>query len=191
MTPLPAGLSERQYRLFACACARHLPLALRGSSGEAIALAERFADGQATAFELASARFGGRFQPGHAGWAVCWGPEEDGLRMAERAAAWVLGCSGHLEAPGQVDAQERLLGEIVGPTGAPWQLDRGWLAHGGGQVGRLARSIYDGREWELMPILGDALEEAGCGARAVLDHCRGEAEHIRGCWLLDVILGQR
>lgn len=197
MTSLPPGLSERQYRLFACACARRLPSALRGSSGEAIALAERFADGQASAHELASARFGGRFQPGHAGWAVCWGPEDDSARMAERAAAWVVGCPGAM-APEHFPWQRReevvqrqLLAEIVGPhRGAPG-IDLACLAHGGGQVVRLARSIYGGREWELMPILGDALEEAGCTEVAVLDHCRGKAEHARGCWLLDAILGLR
>jgi hypothetical protein len=182
-------LSARQYRLFACACVRRLPSALRGSSGEAIALAERFADGQATAHELASARFGGRFQPGHAAWAVCWGPEEDSKRMAERAASWACGSVPVPE--GEHAALWRLEKEIAGPVGVPRRFDPAWLAHGGGQVVRLARSIYDGREWELMPILGDALEEAGCGVAALLDHCRGKAEHVRGCWLLDAILAKR
>jgi len=190
------GLSDRQWRLFACACARRLPSALRGSSGEAIELAERFADGWASSHELASARFGGRFRPGHAGWAVCWAPDEDSARMAQRAHAWISGClgrGGDFEpsfARGETD-DYGLLAEIGGSPGGSPRIDPAWLAHGGGEVVRLARSIYDGREWELMPILGDALEEAGCAVRVVLDHCRGPNDHVRGCWLLDAILGQR
>jgi hypothetical protein len=41
-----------------------------------------------------------------------------------------------------------------------------------------------------MPILGDALEEAGCSDTTILDHCRQPAEHVRGCWLVDRILGR-
>ena len=41
-----------------------------------------------------------------------------------------------------------------------------------------------------MPVLGDALEEAGCDNEVILWHCRVDSEHARGCWLLDAILGK-
>ena len=41
---------------------------------------------------------------------------------------------------------------------------------------------------EELPILGDALEEAGCRDEAMLTHCHGPAEHVRGCWVLDLLL---
>ena len=53
----------------------------------------------------------------------------------------------------------------------------------------LARGIYADRAFDRMPILGDALEDAGCADTAILDHCRDGATHARGCWLVDLILG--
>ena len=41
-----------------------------------------------------------------------------------------------------------------------------------------------------MPILGDVLEEAGCDNEDLLSHCRSQAEHVRGCWLVDAILAK-
>src|SRR5205823_5559696 len=55
-------------------------------------------------------------------------------------------------------------------------------------VARLARSIYEDRSFECMPILGDALEEAGCTDVEVLAHCRADTKHARGCWVLDLVL---
>jgi hypothetical protein len=62
------------------------------------------------------------------------------------------------------------------------------LSWGDGTVRRLARAIYDERAFDRMPILGDALEEAGSADGAILGHCRGTERHARGCWLLDCIL---
>ncbi len=42
----------------------------------------------------------------------------------------------------------------------------------------------------MFPILADALEEAGCTDAAILDHCRGPGPHVRGCWVVDLILGK-
>jgi hypothetical protein len=54
----------------------------------------------------------------------------------------------------------------------------------------LAGSIYEGRDWDRMPILGDALEEAGCDDKTILDHCRSGGIHARGCWVVDAVLGK-
>ncbi|MBN9120399.1 MAG: hypothetical protein J0I06_14785 [Planctomycetes bacterium] len=55
----------------------------------------------------------------------------------------------------------------------------------------LARGIYDERAYDRMPILADALQDAGCEKDAVLDHCRDTAlTHVRGCWVVDLLLGK-
>jgi hypothetical protein len=54
----------------------------------------------------------------------------------------------------------------------------------------LARSIYDEHRFVEMPILADALEEAGCTDPDILSHCRGPGPHVRGCWPVDLILGK-
>jgi hypothetical protein len=54
----------------------------------------------------------------------------------------------------------------------------------------LAHTIYDDRAFDRMPILADALEEAGCTNADILNHCRQPGEHVRGCWVVDLILGK-
>jgi hypothetical protein len=54
----------------------------------------------------------------------------------------------------------------------------------------LANHIYTDRKFELMPILGDALMDAGCDNELVQEHCRAEKPHARGCWVVDAILGK-
>jgi hypothetical protein len=55
----------------------------------------------------------------------------------------------------------------------------------------LAEQIYSERAFDRMPILGDALEEAGCTLPDVLEHCRNGGEHVRGCWVVDLVLGKQ
>ena len=194
---LAGRLSDRKLRLFACACVRRLPAANKGSGGQAVALAERFADGKATDHELASARFGGRFLPGHPAWAVCWAPDQDARAMTERALAWVVGqvtgyqgwaVSNVLE---EEEAQADLLRELVSPEMRRVEIDPLVRAWNDGTVVQLARGIYEERAFEQMPILGDALEEAGCTDGELLDHCRQRGRHVPGCWAVDSILGAR
>jgi hypothetical protein len=54
----------------------------------------------------------------------------------------------------------------------------------------LAQQMYDSRDFALMPILGDALQDAGCESADILDHCRGDGPHVRGCWVVDLVLGK-
>jgi hypothetical protein len=54
----------------------------------------------------------------------------------------------------------------------------------------IARQMYDGRDFSDMPVLADALEEAGCTDADILAHCRGRWPHVRGCWVVDLLLGK-
>jgi hypothetical protein len=55
----------------------------------------------------------------------------------------------------------------------------------------LARTMYDARDFGAMPVLADALEEAGCDTPDVLAHCRDpDGVHVRGCWVVDLVLGK-
>ena len=55
----------------------------------------------------------------------------------------------------------------------------------------IADGIYRDRAYDRMPILADALEEAGCANPVVLLHCRDVNQvHVRGCWVVDLILGK-
>jgi hypothetical protein len=54
----------------------------------------------------------------------------------------------------------------------------------------LARQMYESRDFSALPILADALQDAGCDSAEVLDHCRGPGPHVRGCWCVDLVLGK-
>lgn len=55
-------------------------------------------------------------------------------------------------------------------------------------IPKLAQAIYDDRAFDRMPILADALEEAGCHDPDILGHCRQPGAHVRGCWVIDLLL---
>ncbi len=65
-----------------------------------------------------------------------------------------------------------------------------WSAWNDGIVPRIAGDIYEGRCFADLPILADALEDAGCDETAMLSHLRGPGPHVRGCWALDLVLGK-
>ena len=83
--------------------------------------------------------------------------------------------------------QVYLLRDIFGNPFRPVAIDPAWKMPA---VVQLARSLYEERRFEDMPVLADALEEAGCQDAAVLGHCRGPGPHIRGCWVLDLLMGR-
>lgn len=84
--------------------------------------------------------------------------------------------------------QATLLRDILGNPHHPSLVDPTWLAWEGGTVSRIAQSIYDARRFEELPILADALEDAGCSDETILQHCRAEGEHMKGCWIVDLLL---
>lgn len=86
--------------------------------------------------------------------------------------------------------QTNLLRCIIGSPFRPVTTDSAWLAWNQGTVQNIAQAIYDERAFDLMPILADALEEAGCDNDDILAHCRQPGEHVRGCWVLDLLLGK-
>jgi hypothetical protein len=69
-------------------------------------------------------------------------------------------------------------------------LDSGWLRWSDSLIPKLARSCYEERTFDRLPILADALEDAGCTDADMLAHLRGPGPHVRGCWALDLILGK-
>lgn len=76
---------------------------------------------------------------------------------------------------------------IVGSPFRPVAFDPRWNTS---TVLCLAQAIYADRAFDRLPILADALEEAGCDHLDVLRHCREEATHARGCWVIDGLLGK-
>lgn len=80
-----------------------------------------------------------------------------------------------------------LLRDICGSPFRPATADRAWLT---APVVERARSLYETQEFDRLPALADALEEAGCTNDAILVHLRSAGPHVRGCWALDLILGQ-
>jgi hypothetical protein len=81
-----------------------------------------------------------------------------------------------------------LLRCVFGPVAfGPVTIDPAWLTP---VVKQLARPIYERRAFGRLPVLADALEEAGCSDADLLGHLRGPGPHVRGCWALDLVLGR-
>jgi hypothetical protein len=96
---------------------------------------------------------------------------------------------------GNLSAQEDwpkgwLVREVVGNPFRPVRIDRVWLSWNDETVLRIARSIYDERQFDRLPVLADALEDAGCDSAEMLSHLRGPRPHVRGCWVVDLLLGK-
>ena len=66
-------------------------------------------------------------------------------------------------------------------------LEGSWLAP---PVVSLVQAIYDERSFHRMPHLAELLAESGCTDEGVLGHCRSLTEHVRGCWVVDALLGK-
>ena len=77
--------------------------------------------------------------------------------------------------------------DIFGNPFRPVVADVAWLTP---TVQSIASAIYQDRTFDRLPILADALEDAGCTNADVLRHCRQLGEHVRGCWVVDLVLGK-
>jgi hypothetical protein len=74
--------------------------------------------------------------------------------------------------------------------GNPFQLVVFSQAWGTDTALSLARTMYEPRDFTAMPILADALQEAGCDSDDILNHCRSDGVPVRGCWAFDLVLGK-
>jgi hypothetical protein len=102
-------------------------------------------------------------------------------------------CSAHVVEPA---GSLLRLGDILHPgpvrflLATSCRIEPPWLTWHDGLLVSMARRMYDARDFSDMPVLADALEEAGCADRGVLGHCRSGGEHVRGCWVVDALLGK-
>ena len=81
-----------------------------------------------------------------------------------------------------------LIRDIFGNPFRPVTFDSSWLTS---TTVALAQQMYASRDFSAMPILADALQDAGCENEDILNHCREpNGVHTRGCWVVDLILGK-
>jgi hypothetical protein len=84
--------------------------------------------------------------------------------------------------------QSDLLREIFDPLPfRPVNIDLRWLTS---TVVDLATAIYQERAFDKLSILADALQDSGCDNQEIIAHCRSEGPHVRGCWVIDLLLGK-
>ena len=88
-------------------------------------------------------------------------------------------------------AHAQLLRDIFGHLVRTVSLGPAGMVAADAGVVRFAQAVYAERAFERLPILADALEESGCADAEVLGHCRGPGTHVRGCWVVDLLLGKQ
>jgi len=177
---LRGKVSDRKLRLFACACCRRAwPFLTNIHSRGAVDAAERFADCLITRKELEAA--GAR-----AGAAARYGP----ARLAARLGRVRIGDVAD-DATNNVSVKVAILmlRDIFNHF-CPVLVEHFWLAWNDGAIHKIAQAIYDDRAFDRLPLLADALEDAGCDNADILSHCRAPGEHVRGCWVVDLLLGK-
>ncbi len=203
--------SQRKLRLFAVACCRSIEFADE-RSGQALSVAERFADGLATPAERRDVHQSRRayslsprnYEYGPESESVTFAVHGHALVAARRAAEWSRTDAGvtadYLAATPDDrlpdaerahtlarERQSHLLRDIFGNPFRPVTFSPSWRTS---TVVALASQMYESRKFGAMPILADALQDAGCDSADVLDHCRGLGPHVRGCWVVDRVLGK-
>ncbi|QEL16162.1 hypothetical protein [Limnoglobus roseus] len=194
---LKGKTSDRKLRLLGIALARASWSRLEDErSRRAIEAAERFADGMidATAMEPV---VDGAWDVRDELWDA--GPEshDDRLWLAEAAAltASIYEWSITFDRPGSQAADYpfwpispthcELIRDIFGNPFRPIAVDPSWLSSAA-----IAHGIYDDKAFDRLAILADALQDAGCENADILSHCRSDGPHVRGCWVVDLVLGK-
>ena len=206
-------VSERKARLFAVACCRRIwHLYRKPGVREAILVGERYADGQADVEERRAALrtvhkeramtptgtpWGSALHA--AGFTVAELNPEYGLSAVSEAITALTQRAADAERETLRREEERaycaLVRDFFGPL--PFRtvsLDPRWRTP---DVLALARAAYQERDLPAgtldgtrLAVLADALEDAGCTDAEVLAHLRSEGPHVRGCWVLDLVLGK-
>jgi hypothetical protein len=208
--------SDRKLRLFACACARRVwHLQADSRSRRAVEVVERYADGQAGAEDLrlavigaenvADALLGSATTAGqqaqasaaHAAFSATLTAEVAADYAAANAASAAFHAATSAGAPSAARDREAerakqadLLREIFGNPVRPPCVAPAWLAWGDRMAVKLAEAIDEERAFGRLPVLADALEDAGCTDAELLGHLRGPGPHVRGCWAIDLLLGR-
>ncbi len=195
---------QRKLRLYICACCRSDWDHFTERGRFAVGIAERYADGLVTRQQLRAAwkdaEAAAVGERGNGTWWArlqdrLWGPawDDDSLEPVAASAA-----KEHIELE---DCQSALLslGWLKKPNllhelfGNPFRIIvpiPAWLAWSDGTIPKLAQAIYDERAFDRLPILADALEDAGCTNADLLGHLRGPGPHYCGCCALDLLLGK-
>jgi hypothetical protein len=185
--------SPRKVRLFVCACLRRLWDRLTDEKSRIqVEVAERFADGLATRADLVLARVTGQ-PPMPFLAAAAWYTAADPIDLPFRAVHVLDNIKASLrkvERERELAAQVALARDVFDPKRPP-RVEPAWLRWQDGTVTKLAASIYEARCFDELPMLADALDEAGCNNRDVLEHLREPGTHVRGCRVLDAILGKQ
>lgn len=185
---LRGKVSDRKMRLFTCACCRRWSHLLQGErTRRALAVSERYADRQADSEELDKAW--------DFVWEVSWAPADDLARGAARSSALATGWSDAWSAAWATAGNARavagepepgaladLLREVVANPFQPLDLPETWRSN----IVKLAGALYAGEDCHV--ALRVALLDAGLLELA--EHFR-EAQHPKGCWAVDLILGKR
>jgi hypothetical protein len=191
-------ISDRKTRLFACACCRHFSnLAVNEQFVQAIETAEQFADGLTSKAAMKRARQSVRAirhslpdKSDLQWWAALWLAE---VTNSENAYGQVAHEIKRFIAEGMLSVEYAPLGAdlircIIGNPFRPVRMEPSWTTP---DVVALVRTLYASRNIEQLPMLADALENAGCCNRDILSHCRQPGLHVRGCWAVDLVLGRK
>ena len=179
LTIIQDHASTRKMRLAAAAYVRHLQdLPGHEDAKRCDDLLESCAENPRPVSESVNTLYG---RPG-TWWFTHLLAPEDPTRLAmafRKLIAFTDPCPANLHA--------ELLREVIGNPFRPIAFDPAWRTS---TVIALARGVYDDKAFDRMPILADALQDAGCENADILDHCRGDSLHIRGCWVVDLVLGK-
>jgi hypothetical protein len=196
--------SDRKLRLFEVACCRRIwPLIAEEAYRNIAESAERYADGKVGWDELLEAEKLAYHRSGSQGevsalWAASltagdciettpYHHDEDVSHTHAALAAAQAGTTFEAAHHAERLAQCHLIRDIFGNPFRPVTIDPARLSS---NVVALAQTIYEDRAFERMPVLSDALEEAGCHDADILVHCRQAGSHVRGCWVVDAVLGR-
>lgn len=185
--------TARKLRLLACACCRRVWDRFTGFGRHGVDVSERYADGEVSGLALSKARPSCSPRPDTPDNAAHLAsvPNRDlatCMRQVFRLTARLVGEPPHWKFDAESAVQAQLVREVFGPLRfRTVGIQRAWLTS---TVTSLAAGIYAERAFDRMPILADALEDAGCDHADILAHCRGDGPHVRGCWVVDLVLGK-